>query len=112
LVRKPAHLCILSAFDLNFLFLFKGKEIKEKVSLPHLYPRRSQREGEDLEGREGEDGRKFPLPSMSSPLSKGRGGFGESPTYILPLPKGGGGRISERDQSGWQLHINGHCNVN
>jgi len=51
----------------------------------------SQREGEDLEGREGEDGRKFPPPSMSSPLSKGRGGFGESPVYILPLPEGGGG---------------------
>jgi len=83
--------------------------------LPHLSPRRSQREGEDWERREGE------VPPISSPSKRGRikkgvssikelikelsslirrkelsslrGNWGRSPspTYILPLPEGGGG---------------------
>ena len=61
--------------------IFKRKKIKEEVSLPHLYPPPPRGRG-----RRGEN----PSPTYILPLPKGGGGFGRNPTYILAAPKGRG----------------------
>ena len=52
-----------------------------------------QREREDLKGREGEDGREFPPPPVSSPSQ--REGEDLEGTPLYPPPPGGRGRIKE-----------------
>jgi len=78
-------ICIPSAFDLNFLFLFKGKKIKEQVSLPHLYPLPPKGRGR-IWKEERVRMEESSLPHLC-PRRFLRGGFGEGPVYILPLPK-------------------------